>query len=78
MLELQKHIGDHYHQLHTEKLTLRSQNSQGMTWLLWQVTALDKSHRSLRREGDLQDVPKLTSPPCSPRMTLYTNNNQVY
>lgn len=45
---------------------------------LMAVTALDKENRSLRREADLQDVPKLTSPPCSPRMTIFTNNNQVY
>ncbi|XP_064109648.1 serine/threonine-protein kinase DCLK1-like isoform X4 [Macrobrachium nipponense] len=45
---------------------------------LMSVTALDKENRSLRREADLQDVPKLTSPPCSPRMTIFSNNNQVY
>ncbi|XP_037781520.1 serine/threonine-protein kinase DCLK1-like isoform X3 [Penaeus monodon] len=45
---------------------------------LMAVTALDKENRSLRREGDPRDVPNLTSPPCSPRMTLYANNNQVF
>lgn len=54
------------------------ENVSNFPFSLKQVTALDKENRSLRREGDPRDVPNLTSPPCSPRMTLYANNNQVF
>ncbi|XP_050703917.1 serine/threonine-protein kinase DCLK1-like [Eriocheir sinensis] len=42
---------------------------------LMAVTALDKEKHSLCRENDIKDP---ASPPCSPRLSLFTNSSQVF
>ncbi|XP_063883549.1 serine/threonine-protein kinase DCLK1-like isoform X2 [Scylla paramamosain] len=42
---------------------------------LMAVTALDKEKHSLCRESEFKDP---TSPPCSPRLSLFTNSSQVF
>nr|XP_045584443.1 serine/threonine-protein kinase DCLK1-like isoform X2 [Procambarus clarkii] len=45
---------------------------------LMSVMALDKEKHQFCRDQDIQDVSSHRSPPCSPRLTLFTHSSQLF